>query len=54
MAPQSQAHQLVRDFSQLPETPPPETWGTSVPVDQPAPPPERSLAPEIGYGLSPY
>jgi hypothetical protein len=31
--PESQAHEMVRDFTRLPETPAPETWTTTAPAE---------------------
>ena len=53
--PESQAHQMVRDFSRLPESPRPETWTTAAPAS--TPPDELSpvsLAPEVQQVLIGY
>jgi hypothetical protein len=49
MAPQSQAHEMVRDFTRLPDGPTPQTWSTAAPASPPVPDPEPPLPPELYY-----
>ncbi|WP_426566815.1 hypothetical protein ACPPVT_09895 [Angustibacter sp. McL0619] len=49
MAPTSQAQELVRDFSRLPDAPGPESWSTSVPASPPPPEQEPPLPPELYF-----